>query len=92
MHKEHITILMRECDQHDVKDSVEAHDEQKKKKCTYLLANVSDIRWDHLKSMFANMISDTQVIFLVDSPEKISMVIFFAEKIFDLLICTETKD
>ncbi len=83
---------MRERDQHNVKDSVKAQYRNKKKNCTYLLANVFHVKWEHLKSMFANMISDTRVIFLVDSPEKIPMVIFFVEKILDLLICTETKD
>ncbi len=68
MHKEHIAILMQERDQHDVEDSVKAQDKHKKKKHTYLLANIYYIGWEHLKSMFANMISNTQVIFLVDTP------------------------
>ncbi len=91
MHKEHINILMRDCDQHDVKDSGMARDEHSKKKHTYLLANISDLGWEHLKSMFANLISDIQVIFLVDTPEKVPMVIFFVEKVLDFFICTETR-
>ncbi len=90
MYKEHIAIIIRERDQHDVEDSVKARDDHKKKKRTYLLENVSDVGWDHLKSMFENMISNTQVIFLVDTPEKVPMVILFVEKILNLLICTKT--